>query len=402
MTISKKNLALGALIAAGIGTASTYPFANSNAFAGLIHHGFLAATVGGLADWFGITALFHEPLGISYHTNVLINNRKRIEEDLSAFICNDLLSVDNILDSIKDVPLAQLIIDHFNSKEGKASLKQAVKPLLDSFVAKTDLSSFKVLAINEVPRAVEALNLSQALLDVVEQIIRKDYLNPSIDLVLITLKNYAAHDEDLKGIVAKLIDTASQKYANDMLLRQLFAKISVVEITEQCLNAAKNYLQELRNPDHELRQKLKNMALGKIAELRNSDEFTAKVNYFVTQIALEKLSPIEDMLLAKDTAPLFEFMESKLQALDESEAYKVKFDTFIRKALTKILEKKHSAITNLVTQKLTSYSDEELTQTIESRVGDDLQMIRLNGTIVGGIAGMLLYTITLLAERMWG
>lgn len=401
MTIPKKDLALGALIIAGTGTAATHPFTNGNEFISLIHHGFMAATVGGLADWFGITALFHEPLGISYHTNVLINNRKRIENDLASFICNDLLSVENILEAVKGIPLAQLIINHFTSQEGKAALSQAAKPLIEDFIAKTDLSEFKKLAAEEIPLAIQSLNLSQALLDVFEQIIKKDYLNPSIDLVLITLKNNAAHDEDLKSIVAQLIDTASQKYTGDILLRQLFAKISVVEITEKCLNAAKNYLQELRNPEHELRQKLKTLALAKVSELRTSEHFKETINQYATQIALRKLTPIESILLNKDATPIYEFLENKLQDISENEEAKYKFDSFIRQMLAKGLEKKHTAITKLVKDKLASYTDEDLIQTIESRVGDDLQMIRLNGTIVGGIAGMILYAITLIAERMW-
>ena len=71
------------------------------------------------------------------------------------------------------------------------------------------------------------------------------------------------------------------------------------------------------------------------------------------------------------------------------EEAKYKFDSFIRQMLAKGLEKKHTAITKLVKDKLASYTDEDLIQTIESRVGDDLQMIRLNGTIVGGIAGKM-------------
>lgn len=401
MTISKKNLALGALIAAGIGTAATYNLSSENLFIGLIHHGFLAATVGGLADWFGITALFHEPLGISYHTNVLINNRKRIETDLSEFICNDLLSVENILEALKGVSLAQLILDHFNSPKGKAAIRKIAKPLIENFLSKTDLTSFKQLATNEIPQAIEKLNLPKAILDLIEQIIRKDYLNPSMDLVLVTLKKYVVHDEDFKNIIAHLIDQASQKYTEDMILRQLFAKISVVEITEQCLNTAKNYLQELRNPNHELRSRLKSLALEKISTLRNSEDFHNKVNGIALQIVLNKSLPLEELLLTKDTKPLYEYFETKLNSLEKNDICKAKLDSFMRNALAKILEKKHNAISKLVTNKLASYSDDELVDSIESRIGDDLQMIRLNGTIVGGFAGMMLYVITIIAERMW-
>lgn len=401
MAISKKNLALGSLITASIGTAATYPFAEGNLFLNIVHHGLLAATVGGLADWFGITALFHEPLGISYHTNVLINNRKRIEQDLSVFICDDLLSVDNILESINHIPLAQLIIDYFNSEPGKRALDQTIKPLISGFLDKADLSGLKNIAAKDLPHAIEGLNLPKYILDIASQIIRKDYLNPSIDLVLITLKDYTAHDENLKGIVADLLDQASRKYTEDMLLRQIFAKLSVTEITEQLLSAAKNYLQELRNPEHELRQKLKEILLEKVKELYDNEAFFQMVNGYVAEMASKKLSSMDNIIIKKDAAPIHAFLGQKLSQFEENEEYRAKLDNFLRDIIKKILNTKHAAITGLVEEKLASYSDEELVATIEGRVGDDLQMIRLNGTIVGGLSGVILSIITILAERMW-
>ena len=72
---NKANLALGISAAGFVGTLAA---GGSGFAAGLFHHGFLAATIGGLADWFAVTALFRKPLGISYRTDVLRRNRKRI------------------------------------------------------------------------------------------------------------------------------------------------------------------------------------------------------------------------------------------------------------------------------------------------------------------------------------
>ncbi|MBR0103790.1 MAG: DUF445 family protein, partial [Selenomonadaceae bacterium] len=66
---------------------------------GLLNHGFLAATIGGMADWFGVTALFRKPLGIGFHTEILRRNRGRIMEAIVEFVGTDLLSTKNIMET---------------------------------------------------------------------------------------------------------------------------------------------------------------------------------------------------------------------------------------------------------------------------------------------------------------
>ena len=82
---NKANLALGISAAGLLGTLSL----SGGFLPGLFHHGFLAATIGGLADWFAVTAIFRKPLGISYRTDILRRNRGKYRADI---ICkNDLL-----------------------------------------------------------------------------------------------------------------------------------------------------------------------------------------------------------------------------------------------------------------------------------------------------------------------
>lgn len=107
---NKANLALG-ISAAGL--AGTMAMTGGNGgVAGLLYHGFLAATIGGLADWFAVTAIFHRPLGISYRTDILRRNRGRIMEAMVSFASDDLLSTRNIMSIVRDQPLSDLLIDY--------------------------------------------------------------------------------------------------------------------------------------------------------------------------------------------------------------------------------------------------------------------------------------------------
>ena len=97
---------------------------------GLLNHGFLAATIGGMADWFGVTALFHKPLGIGFHTEILKRNRARIMDAIVEFVGSDLLNTKNIMETVRDENTAQLLIDYFEQNNGRAKTKILVREIL--------------------------------------------------------------------------------------------------------------------------------------------------------------------------------------------------------------------------------------------------------------------------------
>ena len=94
---NQANLALAISVFGAVGTAGQ----GSSLLVSTIHHGFLAATVGGLADWFAVKAIFGRPLGISHRTDILRRNRARIMESLVQFSADVLLSKQNIKEVIE-------------------------------------------------------------------------------------------------------------------------------------------------------------------------------------------------------------------------------------------------------------------------------------------------------------
>ena len=126
---NKANLALGLSAAGFLGT-----FALPGGFvAGMVHHGFLAATIGGLADWFAVTAIFRRPLGISYRTDILRRNRPRIMEALVTYTSDDLLSTENIMAVLEKQDTAQLLTAYFIHRGGRERVQQVVDEVLDRY-----------------------------------------------------------------------------------------------------------------------------------------------------------------------------------------------------------------------------------------------------------------------------
>ena len=118
----KAAIALAISVAGAVGSAG---LAKTGFWGGMLHNGFLAATIGGMADWFAVTALFRKPLGISYRTEIIIRNRQRIMQAVVDFAGNDLLGADNVMRFVRQQDTAAFLKDFF-AKGGEAMLLPAV------------------------------------------------------------------------------------------------------------------------------------------------------------------------------------------------------------------------------------------------------------------------------------
>ena len=123
MVLQKKYKATLALSVSVIGTLAVLPMVGSGFFWELLEAAFLASTVGGLADWFAVTAIFRKPLGISYRTDILRRNRTRIMQALVDYAANDLLSAANIMAVARKIDMAQMFVAYLEERGGRDRIK---------------------------------------------------------------------------------------------------------------------------------------------------------------------------------------------------------------------------------------------------------------------------------------
>ena len=106
------------LAGAAAAAVCAWPWAQGSLAADFIHHTALAATIGGLADWWGVTALFKRPLGINAPgTDVLRNNYERLTTGLADFVSNDLLTAENVMQAVGRENFAKLLLAHFAQQQ---------------------------------------------------------------------------------------------------------------------------------------------------------------------------------------------------------------------------------------------------------------------------------------------
>ena len=360
-----------------------------------------AAMVGGLADWFAVTALFRHPLGIPIpHTAIIPRNKDRIGEALARFLQENFLIPGVVARRMQKLDVAgtagrflqtpagqgtriragasRLIADMFESLDDER-LGGIVKGAIASRLRKTEISPLLghalASAINDdrhVPMLEAAIRWTARALDANEPLIR-DMVHKKANWVL-----------KLAGLDAKLADAIING------LRKLTAEMSTdpahpVRIkVEEALAQLANDLQS-RPETRERVEAIKEQLLDNKSVSLWLDALWQKGREAVIRAARNP-----DAVLA---GKLGEIMKSMGATLENDPRFRVAINRFARRASVGMAASYGSSIVKLVSETIRGWDARTVTARLEAAVGRDLQYIRINGTLVGGLVGLILHML---------
>ncbi len=360
-----------------------------------------AAMVGGLADWFAVTALFRHPLGIPIpHTAIIPRNKDRIGEALARFLQENFLipgvvarrmqklDVAGVAGRFLQTPAGQgtriragasrLIADIFESLDDER-LGGIVKGAISSRLRKTEVSPLLghalASAINEdrhVPMLEAAIRWTARALDANEPLIR-DMVHKKANWVL-----------KLAGLDAKLADAIIKG------LKKLSAEMSTdashpVRIkVEEALVQLANDLQT-RPETRERVELIKEQLLDNKSVSLWLDALWQKGREAIVRAARNP-----DAVLA---GKLGEIMKSMGATLENDPRIRVAINRFARRASVGMAASYGGSIVKLVSETIRGWDARTVTARLEAAVGRDLQYIRINGTLVGGLVGLILHVL---------
>jgi len=360
-----------------------------------------AAMVGGLADWFAVTALFRHPLGLPIpHTAIIPRNKDRIGEALARFLQENFLIPGVVARRMQRIDVAgaagrflqtpagegtriragasRLIADVFESLDDER-LGGIVKGAIAGRLRKTEVSPLLghalASAINEdrhVPMLEAAIRWMARALDANEPLIR-DMVHKKANWVL-----------KLAGLDAKLADAIIDG------LRKLTVEMST-------------------DPTHPVRVKVEE-ALAQLAnDLQTRPETRERVEAIKEQLldnqsvslwldalwqrgreAMIRAARNPDAVLA---GKLGEILKSMGATLESDARIRVAINRFARRATVGLAASYGSSIVKLVSETVRGWDARTVTARLEAAVGRDLQYIRINGTLVGGLVGLILHAV---------
>jgi uncharacterized membrane-anchored protein YjiN (DUF445 family) len=376
--------------------------------------GFEAATVGGLADWFAVTALFRHPLGLPIpHTAIITARRAKIIESIVNVVENDWLSPGVIGARLARVAPSTLVVDWLRTPGHVERLGAPLRDLLRGLA--------RMLTADETARFVERAlerQLREVPLDAgagrwLVGAVESESAGTTFAMLATSLANLAARPStaaDLHWWLDRSAETlrAGGKRFVPFVLRRKTVQRALVDAA--CDYAAAELRSAARDPAHPLRRTTLE-ALGRWARrLADGDPAAREQAERVRAALLESLEtrPLVRETLHRlrraletelrdprsDLAVLIDrtLQEGIVEVLDDPER-RAAFDRWVRAMADDLLQRHHHQIGITVRENLEALESTRLVEMIESRVGNDLQFIRLNGALVGGLVGLLLASV---------
>ncbi len=414
---------------------------------GLLNHGFLAATIGGMADWFGVTALFRKPLGIGFHTEILRRNRARIMDAIVEFVGTDLLNTENIMQTVRDENTAQLLIDYFERNNGRAKTKamvrdvmselfgtldtqkisSAVAPILENEIKNLDAQKFFDAVLKVVTSDKHSRKILIALFDTGHKIIQSRHMQEEILKKITQLREAYEGDSAGRALVLSSMGLTDEKILT-ILNETVEQKISDAEkilgatgmVESSTANAANEMIRTfggfIQNAAGSLNTKkflddVKNMFLQKFdsasfvktwLDVNVKGETDPKI---LEKIRRQQAANPGAMVVEVERkevvwkAAVDYLVDAKIDEFINSTAQQQRFDKLIKDFIAGLLDEYRGQIPLMIRERLDKFSDDELTEFVEGHVADDLQMIRINGSVCGALVGMFLFVVSQLIEH---
>jgi len=359
-----------------------------------------ASMVGGLADWFAVTALFRRPLGLPIpHTAIISERKDQFGATLGEFVQQNFLSADNIGERLRTFQPAERLAAWLTASEKADLLAQHAA---NAAIALADLvrdeDVHRVLA-EEIEAAVESLPITAMAAKV---------------LRLMTAEN--RHDEILEAMLRAL-----QRFleANQATLRERFGAESpwwlpgAVEdrIFERLFDGVRDLLRDATTqPDHAVRVQFGEWLEDFIERLEHSPDLQARGEQLKRELldhaelrswTSSMWKEVKDSLRAQASDPASKLRTSLAgavaaagQRLATDEALRAKVDELIESAARTFANQFHEETAELISGTIARWDTAQASQKLEVLLGRDLQFIRINGTVVGGLAGLAIHLVS--------
>lgn len=361
-----------------------------------------AAMVGGLADWFAVTALFRHPLGLPIpHTAIIPRNKDRIGDTLAQFLKDNFLTPAVVARRMRHMDVAaaagRFLADPDHGGAGR--LREGASRLLADILESLDDNRLGGMAKSAIASRIRALEVSPLLGQSLEAAMAEGRHIPLLD-----------------GIInrASLIVASNEEIIRDMVHERAGKILRWTGLDENVANALITGLNKLLYdmadyPDHPLRLRVNEMLADLAYDLQHDAEMQAKVAGLKEEIvdnpAMQRWidglwQQARGSLLRAardpDKAMAGKFGEALRQlgtTLQQDERLRDTINRFARRATVGATASYGDNIVRLVSDTVRGWDASRVTERVENAVGRDLQYIRINGTLVGGLVGLGLHAL---------
>ncbi|WP_340400224.1 DUF445 domain-containing protein [Paenibacillus sp. FSL H8-0079] len=403
-----KKAAAWSLVVMGAGFAASLPF-QGVPVGKLLVGSFEAGLVGGLADWFAVTALFRHPLGIPIpHTALLPKNRDKMTEGLVSAVENNLLNKDSITEKIADFKAAETVLDTLTRELHNDGIKTMIDTLCKRILAGLPLEQIAPLVAGEIKSQAGAFDLGPILERAAHQMTERGYDAKALDYGLKQAEEWLVKPETIMFLGESGMKAISGIQMNGLMQFAMNAFLGYMN-EERLGGILQGYLfdrvEDMKREGSALRYKVLDLVRTQTIRLAISDSVQDGINSWknnmldgwnAEETVLNKLTELRDKALAAMEDGQYVDMyalpaiERVLVDLRTDHELMTGMNAKIVDGVTTLLEKNHSKIGKLVRENVDKMDNATLVSMIEDKVGQDLQWIRINGAVTGFVIGIAL------------
>lgn len=372
-----------------------------------------AAMVGALADWFAVVALFRHPLGVPIpHTAIITSKKETIAGNLADFIRDKFLAGDTLTAKLREYNPGGHLAAYLMSQEHANGLARGIRRLLADSLDFIDDERVQQLLRSALANRLDRFDLSSSAGEIL-QALRKDNRHQIVlDDLLNRLASWLGTDEAQARLAKSIDDMCSKEYPILSVFipnRDQFARGAGEKVARR-INA---FIQDVNaDPCHEVRYRFDTVVTEFIARLKSDPVLRGKVEAIKHEVVHNEFIADYVQSIGNDLKRWLEGdlhqpnskVEEKIAAavaglgttLAQNRGLQESLNEHLESLLVRYGDALRTAIAGHISGTVQKWDNDAYISEIELSIGSDLQFIRMNGTLVGGIIGLLLHAISLL------
>lgn len=346
-----------------------------------------------------MTALFNYPLGLKIpHTNLIENSKEKIGDNLGNFVVENFLSPENIRPYIQKLKVSVYVGDWLSKDRNQNVLMDEVSSILVNIINKLDDETVVKFITSKAEEMADSIKLNSIIGNGIEYILNKNDHQRLITGLSSQIKNYILENQQL---VAERVEKESFFF----IPKSVDSKIS-----EKITKGLSDYFREVEEDlKHPLRTEITHKIFEFSKELKEEPKWESEFENIKSEFLQgEKLNQYSNDIwqslksslikeLSEEDSKLKTYVKKNIDEfvsnLQNDEQFQNRIDGWVRLTAYKYILKNTQNFGELISTTVGNWEGKELSRKLELEVGKDLQFIRINGTIVGGLVGLLIYTI---------
>jgi uncharacterized membrane-anchored protein YjiN (DUF445 family) len=359
-----------------------------------------AAMIGGLADWFAVTALFRHPLGIPIpHTAIVPRHKDRVGRILAGFMQRHFLSAEVVGEKLRSAHVARKLAEWIVDPVHARTVARQAAVALSAGAKATQTEAVQQMISTAVARKVDTTPVAPLLGKALELVIEDDRHQ---DLFDDAIRLIARAVRDNRAFVRERIDRETPWWVPEQIDEKL---------TEKIVKSIDRTVQDVHDdPQHPMRERFDVALKTFIERLKTDERAIARAEAIkrdflndavmrdlggtIWQDINEALARVAEREEGAGLDAITKALVAFGTAVQEDEALMQKVDRWVVDVASQLVERYRDEVAELITDTVGKWDPQATSQRIELAVGRDLQFIRINGTLVGGLAGLIIYTIS--------